>query len=164
MLKYKGLEKETAVGFIIRFIGNDNFKNNNMKIVLYFITGILVLLILGKYTIWILFDEPIQRKSVLYLLFILCVLIWRNKWTFFGAIFLFILPFPFCVINSRYSGLGAFDFTNNLYFHFRDSYPGFAQFLLRLPLYFYLFMIALFCLPFTWKVYGLRKKKPVVVI
>jgi hypothetical protein len=129
-----------------------------MKYIFNSLAVCLVLIIFVKLWIWFSFDIPLHLKSVMYVLLIICVLIVRNKWTYFLSYILFALPIFYVLLNKHSSGLSPFDFTNSFYYYFRSSDSFFSNVLLKLPLLFYSLLLVLFSMPASRKLYIMKRK------
>lgn len=118
----------------------------------------LVLMIFVKLWLWFFFEIPLQLKSIMYVILIICVLMVRDKWTYFLSIILFTIPILCVTVNKHLSGLSSFDFTNSLYYHYRSADSIFSDILLKLPLLFYSLLFILFCMPASRKLYNVKRK------
>lgn len=121
--------------------------------------GILAVIILIKFILWVNADYPIGRLSILYLLSLIAVLSFRNKVTFVLLWVLSIAPFAWRIIEHHVSGSTPLEYTYAFYKYFIEDHQAIALFFRQFPYYFG----ALLCLTTLFKrvrlLYGIPKKE-----
>lgn len=129
-----------------------------MKTLFKVIIGFLVVILLGKFLFWINYDIPIERNGVLYILALIAVMAYRSILTYFIAWCLILMPIGYAVLYKHINDFSIFQFTDYLYIYFVDRIDSKVASIMFIHTvhYFYFFLIALFVLPPTIKLYWRR--------
>ena len=130
----------------------------NYRNLLLIYTGILAVIILFKFILWINLDYPIGRLSILYLLSLIAVLNFRNKATFVLLWALSIVPLVWKLIEHQTSGSIPLEYTFGFYTYFNDTHPNIASFCINFPYYFAIVLCLTSLLKGVRSLYGIVKK------
>ncbi len=129
----------------------------NYRNLLLIYTGVLAVIILVKFILWINPDYPIGRLSILHLLSLIAILNFRNRFTYVIFWLLSILPFAWRIIEHRVSGTTPLEYTFGFYAYFNTTYPNIASFFINFPYYFAILMCLTILLRGVRILYGVSK-------
>jgi hypothetical protein len=101
-------------------------------------------------------DEPISRLSILYLISLILLLLYKKKWSYF--VLLAVTTFPIVFQINYYNHSGIHSIIQVLYRWLSSFDSNLHDFILQFPVCFSIILMALLLLPATRNVYGFGKK------
>lgn len=132
-------------------------KRSNVLIVIY--VSILAIIIFFKFIFWIKMDIPIGKLSIVYLLFLVFVLSYKNKVTYVLLWILCATPFVWKLATYNISGFIPTEYTYPLYKYFNEEYRKTALFFLKFPYYFSVLLFVTSLTRGIRNLYGVRLNK-----